>query len=187
MSSLVVAAGEAGVEVISDRRASARSPLFMMVRQHGANDPLWACDIGLGGMQCRGRVARFPGNYLDLSFKLPDASDMLEVGGQVMSLDQGTPGQLTVGVRFCMLSVMAQREIYRFLDRRRALWDEDHVEVLEEDRTSAAAQILAQERPFEAMLLEAYASLRAKEMRRLAFVRNLATGPLPRLSALAVR
>ena len=187
MSSLLATAGRAVDEVIPERRASARSPLFMMVRQRGANDPLWACDIGLGGMQMRARTARFPGSYLDLVFKLPDAGDTMEVGGQVLSLDEAEPGQLAVGVRFCMLSVKAQREIYRFLDRRRALWADEPLRELEADCSSAGAQILAAERPFEAMLLEAYASLRAKEVRRLAFVRNLSLVALPRLSALVLK
>ena len=44
--------------------------------------------------------------------------------------------------------------------------------------------VAQQKRPFEGMLLEAYASLRAKEMRRLAFVRSIRKETLPALSTL---
>ena len=42
----------------------------------------------------------------------------------------------------------------------------------------------AQRRPFEALLLEAHAQLRAKELRQLAFIRSLDTRNLPALSRL---
>ncbi|MBI5509142.1 MAG: PilZ domain-containing protein [Deltaproteobacteria bacterium] len=173
------------VESSQERRMSARSPLFMMVKSGGNREPLWASDIGLGGMQCKSRVPRFPGTYLDLSFTLPGTTDRLEAGGQVLSIDGERQGRLALGLRFCMLSVKAEREIYRFLDRRRALWGPEQLVEATPEGESVARQILDQSRPFEALLLEAYAALRAKELQRLAFVRHLQTGTLPRLSRLA--
>ncbi len=102
-----------------DRRSSARGPLYMMVETRGGGAPLWACDIGLGGMRCTGPVA-WPGTYLDLSFALPDDIQRIEAGGQVVALEE-SGGELVMGVRFCRLSDGARLAIYRFLDRRRRL------------------------------------------------------------------
>ncbi|MFC1611861.1 hypothetical protein ACFL6C_12940 [Myxococcota bacterium] len=156
-----------------NRRTSARSRLFTLVQAHGVDEPMWAWDIGLGGMQCRTRQPRWPGTYLDLSFELPGTREKLEVGSQILSL----------GLRFCMLSTKAQRVIYRFLDRRRTLWS-DEPTVPTEPKVRLAQWVAQQRRPFEAMLLEAYASLRAKELRRLAFVRAVRKEDLPKLSSL---
>ncbi|MBI3179252.1 MAG: PilZ domain-containing protein [Deltaproteobacteria bacterium] len=182
--------------MLDDRRDSARSPLFMLVHTP-AGAPLWAWDIGLSGMLCRSRILRTPGTYLDLRFRLPGTHDELKAGAQVMTLDQ-VEEELSLGVRFCMLSAMAQRAIYRFLDHRRVLWESksdarpqardvalpllsELVSGLDEPPAVPAAE----EQPFEKLLLEAYASMRAKELQRLAFIR--APACLPRLSALAGR
>jgi len=187
MSSLALPLEPALLEVSTERRTSARSPLFMMVRDKRTSSSLWASDIGLGGMQCRSKTARFPGTYLDLSFRLPDTQDELQVGGQVLSLDEMTPGQLALGVRFCMVSSKAEREIYRFMDRRRSLWDQEAVVEAMVAEPSAAEKILSRERPFEALLLGAYADMRAREVRRLGFIRSLPTQDLPPLSQLFIK
>lgn len=181
-----------------DRRQSVRSPLYMMVRARDMGRPLWATDIGLGGMLCKSEMPRWPGTYLDLSFRLPDSLDELRIGGQVLSLDDLDDG-VSLGVRFCMLSVKAQRAIYRFLDRRRALWGaqaeienghpyEPVVELGTPPETplqlEPRAVVEPPERPFEALLLEAHASMRAKEQQHIVFVRSLPTDDLPRLSSL---
>ncbi len=175
------------IEEAPERRDSARSPLYMMVRPRDVDEPWWAWDIGLGGMLCRTRKPTFPGTYLDLKFRLPHTDGDLKVGGQVVALDD-IDGELNLGVRFCMPSVKVQRSIYRFLDRRRELWSPTPMELTDAPRVlpplPEANRAPTITRPFEALLLEAYASLRAKEMRRLAFVRTLQTDHLPRLSGL---
>ncbi len=181
--------------MLGDRRDSARSPLFMLVHTP-AGAPLWAWDIGLSGMQCRSRAPRWPGTYLDLRFRLPGTHDELKAGAQVMTLDQAED-ELSLGVRFCMLSAMAQRAIYRFLDHRRLLWEksgqvapapgEPSLPLLSEIVAGLAEPPVVapqEERPFEKLLLEAYASLRAKELQHLAYIRA-PKSELPRLSALA--
>ncbi|MCK5687705.1 hypothetical protein KAI87_00475, partial [Myxococcota bacterium] len=55
-----------------NRRLSARSPLFMLVKAKGHNVKMWAKDIGMGGMLCDSDNPIWPGTYLDLSFSLPD-------------------------------------------------------------------------------------------------------------------
>ncbi len=169
-----------------DRRASARSRLHARVEARGLHDPLWAWDIGLGGMQCRARSPRWPGTFLDLSFTLPGTGDTLEVGSQVMSLDQLEDDSLSLGLKFCMLSARDQRSIYRFLDQRRALWaTEPHANrPTETPRQRVAAWVARHPRPFEPLLLEASAQLRHKQMRRLAFVREINAAGLPKLSDL---
>jgi hypothetical protein len=168
-----------------DRRGSARSRLFALVDARGVNDPLWAWDIGLGGMQCRSRAPRWPGTYLDLSFTLPGTTEKLEVGSQVLSIDQLEDDSLSLGLKFCMLSAKDQRVIYRFLDQRRALWSAEPIENAPRTPQAKLAQWVAgQHRPFEPMLLEAYAQLRAKQIKRLAFVRGINPADLPRLSDL---
>ncbi len=112
-----------GTPTALDRRRSVRGPLYMMVDTRGARVPLWAFDIGLGGMRCTGPTA-WPGTYLDLSFVLPDDLQRIEVGGQVVSLGEAD-GEIAMGVRFCRISDGARLAIYRFLDRRRRLWAAD--------------------------------------------------------------
>jgi hypothetical protein len=169
-----------------DRRTSARTRLFTLVHSRGQREPLWAWDIGLGGMQCRSRAARWPGTYLDLRFTLPGTDDTLDVGGQVLTLDQLEDDGVSLGMRFCMLSPRAQRSIYRFIDARRVLWAGEAPAVTPQPKGLLDTWLARSERPFEAMLLEAHASLRARELRQLAFVRSIAHGNLPRLSDLCV-
>ncbi len=171
-----------------ERRNSARSPLYMMVRPRGLDDPWWAWDIGPGGMLCRTSRPTFPGTYLDLKFSLPHTEGYLSVGGQVVALNQ-IEGELNLGVRFCMPSVKVQRSIVRFLDRRRELWNPTPLELTD------APLVLPPEpepkpapsRPFEALLLEANAALQAKEMRHLAFVRTLQMRNSPGLKPVMMR
>lgn len=163
----------------AERRNSARTPVFMLVRNLQTRDGMFAWDIGMGGMQCRARRPLWPGTYLDLGFKLPETSELLEVGGQVMTLNDGAQGDLGLGVRFCAISRKAQLALYRFLDRRRLLWDPS----AEQPRPQPALPAMAEAnsaRPFEALLLEAYASLRAKELRPLGFTRSAwSSAPAP--------
>jgi hypothetical protein len=126
----------------------------------GIGEPLWAWDIGLGGMQCRSRVPRWPGTFLDLAFTLPGSEERLEVGSQILSLDHLDGDDLSLGLKFCMLSARDLRLIYRFLDQRRALWDVDPV-----DRTTVvpcerlAMRAAGQQRAFESLPAEACATL----------------------------
>ena len=82
------------------RRESARARCFMMVRASGAGEPMWAWDIALGGVNCQGRQPRWPGTYLDMHFRLPNSDDRLEVGAQVVSLDQIDDTRVSMGLRF---------------------------------------------------------------------------------------
>jgi hypothetical protein len=152
-----------------NRRDSARSRVFMLVQvgEGGSHGSMWAHDIGLGGMLCRAGAARFVGTYLDLSFTLPGTDEVVTAGGQVTQLDSDDNGYL-LGIRFCMLSRRAQMAIYRFLDRRRPLWDPKVVPAPKQ----AQQQLDEDARPFEPLLLEAFAALRAKELRRPTFVKN---------------
>ena len=43
----------------SNRRASARSRMFVQVECRDGSENMWGFDIGLGGMQCRSRTPRF--------------------------------------------------------------------------------------------------------------------------------
>ncbi|OGQ83689.1 MAG: hypothetical protein A2289_15750 [Deltaproteobacteria bacterium RIFOXYA12_FULL_58_15] len=172
-------------KVVENRRQSARSPIFTLVKARGSREPMWAWDIGMGGMQCRTQQPRFPGSFVDLQFALPGSNDVLDVGGQVLSLEQ-LDAHLSVGLRFCMLSSRDQRLLYRFLDQRRALWSGE-TDAPSSAQTRVARWVAEQNRPFEAMLLEAYASIRAKELQRLASVRSVSRCDLPRLSSLTAR
>ena len=178
-----------------DRRTSARSPLFMMVRGRDTRDPLWAWDISLGGLLCRSKKPRWPGTYLDLCFRLPNTNEVLEVGSQVLSIDDAPEGALSMGLRFCRISAKTELSIYRFLDRRRGLWGGEAnapapsvVSPPVSDVPAAGPspavhhssatrswvqQILAQPKPFEPLLLEAYAAMRAKELTPTGSVRAL--------------
>lgn len=161
-----------------DRRKSARSRLFMLVETGDGKGPLWAWDIGLGGLQCRALNVRFPGTYLDLKFRLPGSDEFMKVGGQVTSMDRSEDGSLSLGIRFCVISPRLQMATYRFLDDRRSLWDPKVIHATPEkpdDRTDLTE-------PFEALLLEAFASLRVKELRRPAFIRRGPSQDLENLS-----
>ncbi len=155
-----------------DRRDSARTRVFVLVHAGREEEPMWAWDIAMGGMQCRSNTPRWPGTYLDLRFRLPDSEEMLEVGAQVMTLEPAAGGQVSLGMSFRALSPKAQRELYRFLDRRRQMWNEER-------RFAASKNAVAEDgagpaaRPFEALLSDAYASLRAKELLRPGFFRAL--------------
>src|ERR1044072_8443845 len=74
------------VPIETGRRASVRGRLYMMVRAERLPDPLWAYDIGLGGLKVESRWIVFPGTYLDLSFRLPGTRELLKVGAQVATL-----------------------------------------------------------------------------------------------------
>jgi len=151
-----------------ERRDSARSRLFILVHTGTNDEPMWAWDIGLSGMQCRAPKARWPGTYVDLRFRLPETQEALEVGAQVVSMEPTAGGQVSLGLRFCTVSPKVQRAIYRFLDRRRAMWQEEQRFDAEHEAPSESPA-----RPFEALLREAYASLRAKELLRPGFFRSL--------------
>ncbi len=149
----------------NERRASARSCLYILVDAHDGKEPMWACDISFGGMQCRASTPRWPGTYLDVSFSLPDTREAIEVGAQVIALGQAADGALTLGLRFCRISARAQMAIYRFLDRRRPLWyataqAEPPAREQRRRENPALAALLRQERPFAALLSEAHRTLR---------------------------
>jgi len=156
----------------SERRGSARGPLYTLV-QSGDGQPWWAWDIGLGGMHCQTRAPRWPGTYLDLEFTLPETSDRLRTGAQVVSLDRQPQGDLSLGLRFCRLTARAQLAIYRFLDRRRVLWErppELRPARLMADlaaRHPALAPLLLHEQPFRSLLLEAQARLQLRLVPRM--------------------
>ena len=144
----------------SERRCSARSRLFTLVtvRGRGNQDKLWAWDIGLGGMKARSRKARFPGTFLDLEFRLPDSKEILRVGAQVTDMEATDDGSVGLGLRFCRVSPMVQMAIYRFMDRRRRLW-----EPAPRAKAELAGETVQEERPFEGLLSHAFDTLRAKE------------------------
>ena len=154
----------------SFRRASARSRIYMMVRTSRVKDPLWAFDIGLGGLQVKSSVVVFPGTYLDLAFRLPGSKELHKVGAQVATLGdapdddvlqgRATTGGVALGLRFCKLTARVQMAIYRFLDKRRHLWTTEGDE-------PAQADI---DKPFKGLLLDAYSALQAEELRELGFV-----------------
>ena len=146
-----------------ERRNSARSPLFMLT-QAKDGEAMWAIDIGLGGMQCRARTPRWPGTYVDLSFKLPNTRACLEVGAQVTTIDRIEGGEVILGLRFCRMSAGASLAIYRFLDRRRTLWSPRGQTPARKsvcERFPQLRPILEREQPFARLLLEAGLALAA--------------------------
>jgi hypothetical protein len=145
------------------RRSSARGRLHMMVKAGKLPEPIWAIDIGLGGLKAVSRSLVFPGTYLDLSFRLPGTRELLKVGAQVATLGDAPgyePGSVTLGLRFCRVSKGNELSIYRFLDKRRGLWTSQGESKPEEHM----------QRPFEALLRDAYTALQASELRELGFV-----------------
>lgn len=159
-----------------DRRDSARSRVFVLVNVGPDKEPMWAWDIAMGGMQCRSNTPRWPGTYVDLSFRLPEIDETIEVGAQVMSMEPAGGGQVSLGIKFRMLSPKAQRAIYRFLDRRRQMWNEERRFEASKAETPAVEAVSAH--PFDALLREAYAALRAKELLRPGFFRQLEQQPV---------
>src|SRR5690606_19693278 len=105
-----------------NRRSSARASLFVPVRIDGSSEVLWAHDISLGGLQCTTKTPRWPGTYVDIELELPDVRETVRAGAQVVSLDK-RGSETVLGLRFCRLPSGAEMAIYRFLDRRRILWD----------------------------------------------------------------
>lgn len=135
----------------------------MKVKAGKLPEPIWAIDIGLGGMKAVSRSLVFPGTYLDLSFRLPGTSELLKVGAQVGTLgdaDGYEAGSVTLGLRFCRLSKGNELSIYRFLDKRRGLWTSQ----------GESKPEVHEARPFEALLRDAYTALQAEELRELGFV-----------------
>lgn len=130
-----------------ERRSSARSPLFTLVRSDRGT--LWAYDIGLGGMFCRGTAAIARGALLRLEFKLPEIDARIVGQGEVITCIAGDDGRYNLGIRFTEVSRAARMAIYRFLDRRRELWEQP----------AAPAT-----RPFQKLLLGAFSQLRRLEV-----------------------
>ena len=159
----------------SERRDSARSRLFVVVRATDCPHPMWAWDLSLSGMQCRTLRPRWPGTYMDLRFRLPDIGETLHVGSQVMTLEDAPEGGLSLALRFCNLSSKSQRLIYRFLDSRRGLWDGTWTnglpinaklkDVVDEIPPRIPAEARAEARPFEVLLIDAYRTLQRKALR----------------------
>ena len=104
-----------------DRRDSVRGPLCVLAEAGPGHLPLWAYDLGLGGMRCTARRAIWPGTYLDLRFAIPDTREEVTTGAQVVALEEDGPS-VSLGLRFCALPEGSRLAIYRFLDRRRFLW-----------------------------------------------------------------
>lgn len=145
----------------SNRRGSARSQLFMMVRTKNAGT-LWAWDIGLGGMACKGSRLVWPGTYVDLDFTLPGTKESLRVGAQVISIATDPDGAPSLSLRFVNLSDRDKLAIYRFLDRRRYLWEDKRAR---QKRLNPELERKTDEQPFAELLRDAYGQMRLKELR----------------------
>ena len=141
-----------------DRRGSALFPAFILVRERNGG-PMWACDVGLGGMLLKSRRMRFPGTYMDLSFTLPGTTEVIRVGAHIMNLVHHENGTFTLAARYCRLTSKAQMALYRFLDQRRVMW------APEEDVPQIARQfgieLSPEQRPFEGLLQESYEALQS--------------------------
>ena len=158
------------------RRGSARTAVFMLVQTpHG---PLWAFDVGLGGLRCFARSLYTVGQYLDVSFRLPGEDADHRVGAQVACLEPWPGGGVALRLRFCRPSKALELAIYRLLDRRRAMWDPKVIHEAPAPQNPYADR----ERPFEGLLLEAFAALRLREVNRPGFARR---GPSRDLENLA--
>ena len=144
----------------AERRDSARSRIFVLVHAGASDEPMWAWDIGMSGMQCRSPKPRWPGTYLDLRFRLPETTEPIELGAQVVSMEPAAGGHVSLGLRFRAMSPKAQRAIYRFLDRRRALWEDE--QRFEREAGAEAAEADSP-RPFELLLREAYALVQQRK------------------------
>jgi hypothetical protein len=144
-----------------NRRASVRGPLYVLVEARTVAQPMWAFDLSLGGARCVTERPIWPGTYLDLAFTLPDSHERIVTGSQVVTLDTSESQEVMLGLRFCCLADGARMAIYRFLDRRRRLWDP----ALAGEEGSLAsryphlAHIFDQPQPFANLLAETYAAL----------------------------
>ncbi len=152
-------------EQAKNRRKSARAALFMLVRTKLG--PVWAFDISMGGMKVYTRDFIDIGTFLDLEFNLPGESDQYRVGAQVTDMAEAKGGGLSLGLRFCRPNPKLTMDLYRFLDGRRATWDETVINAV-----PPPSPWLENPRPFEGLLLEAFAALRLKEVNRSGFVRR---------------
>jgi hypothetical protein len=146
----------------NDRRNSARSRLFMLVRTKQPGT-LWAWDIGLGGMQCKSSRMMWPGTYLDVEFTLPGTKEAVSAGAQVISIGTDADGTTTLAFRFCRLPDQGRLAIYRFLDRRRYLWE--NKKQRERRVHPELAKVMDRPEPFAELLREAYSSMRMKTLR----------------------
>ena len=81
----------------------------------------------------------------------------MRVGAQVTSITDGFRDGLTLCLRFCRLPDAAGLVIYRFLDRRRQLWQAD---------AAVEKPVPPLRPPFEKLLLEAFHTLRIRERGR---------------------
>jgi hypothetical protein len=164
----------------SCRRGSARGPLFMLVQV--GDEPMWAFDISMGGLKCYTRRFRTIGQLVDLSFRLPGDPAPHRVGGQITGIDDSLGEGLTLRIRFCRPSRALYFDVYRFLDRRRRSWDPTVIHHVPPKCTYTEL-----DRPFEALLLEAFASLRLKEVHRPGFVRRGSSRDLETLGRVLAR
>ena len=97
----------------------------------------------------------------EIGFAEPDSRERIVTGSQVMVVDTSEAQELMLGLRFCCLADGARMAIYRFLDRRRRLWDKAEVHeegllVAPEDPLSPAFDCHA---PFANLLAETYSDL----------------------------
>ena len=170
----------------ADRRASARSRSCILVTPQDGTSPLWAVDIGLGGMQVKSRTTRFPGTYLDVQFALPDTREKIRLTTQVVNLGRRGDDGVYTGLRFCRVAKNDQLAIYRFLDRRRLLWEDEkrvshHPVVVTRPiadnpsrvttRHPALALLLNQDQPFLGLLEEAREEMQKQAQSRSWFAR----------------
>lgn len=104
-----------------NRRLSARSPVYMEVRDRNRGELLEASDIGLGGIQCHSKRHCWPGQFLNLEFTLPDVEKTVQVGAQVLNMEPAQGGGSNLGLRFCRVSKSTTLLLYQFLVMREAL------------------------------------------------------------------
>ena len=150
----------------SNRRSSARTPVCMLVHTDDGRDPIWAWDLGLGGLRCNSSNLRMPGDFLNVRFALPGESETYKVKCQITSLDGDVNGSSILSLRFCATSARLTMALYRFLDRRRALWSDTipddgdaFLETVEHTNVVDLTEITGAARPFEGMMLHAWAAL----------------------------
>jgi len=142
----------------AERRDSARSRVFMWVDVHDGQGPVWAEDIGLGGMMVRAKSPRLPGTFVDLEFSLPGDEQRYKVGAQVTCIYPAPNREMALGLRFCLLSRPLQMAIYRLLDTRRGLWDDAF-----QGKAEPAQLPDEPQDTFKDMLHEAFTDLRTRE------------------------
>ncbi|MBN1960788.1 MAG: PilZ domain-containing protein [Deltaproteobacteria bacterium] len=150
------------INKVDNRRLSARGPLYMLVEARAHKPAFWAFDVSLGGIRCISEKPIWPGTYLDLSFIIPDSREHIVTGGQIITLDINENDEVLIGIRFCCLASGASMAIYRFLDRRRRLWDptlKDHEENVLATRFPHLAHIFTNKTPFANLLAETYETL----------------------------